>query len=256
MYFKFITFSFGLVILTLLIFGILQWSHVPAGNFLDWIVGMATFWWLLVIVTVPWNVHFDAKEVLAEAAQSAEKGIAVDAKQLNYARSIAQRSFWVAIALHIFSAASLYALAATGISAVGYIGAGAALLLTILRPSVRAYEYLARRLRAIQQEFQYPRADVMELRDRFNSLEITVKQLEQKFNLENPNSWATLQQQQREAIRQDLTRLNVGLEELRVINQSEHERLSRESKQAIAQLTADGQFLEHVREIIRFFKSA
>jgi hypothetical protein len=32
--------------------------------------------------------------------------------------------------------------------------------------------------------------------------------------------------------------------------------LSREARQAIAQLTTDGQFLDHVREIIRFFKTA
>ena len=35
----------------------------------------ACFWWLLLIVTVPWNIHFEAKEVLAEAAESKQKGV-------------------------------------------------------------------------------------------------------------------------------------------------------------------------------------
>jgi hypothetical protein len=45
------------------------------------------------------------------------------------------------------------------------------------------------------------------------------------------------------------------IEELRATNQIEHEGLGREARNAIAQLSVDGQFLEHVREIIRFFKS-
>ncbi len=69
----FISSIVGIVVLVLTAFGLLQWLHIPAGSFLDWVIGGASFWWLLVIVTVPWNVHFQAKEVLAEAAQSIEK---------------------------------------------------------------------------------------------------------------------------------------------------------------------------------------
>jgi hypothetical protein len=136
MYFNFfIGSSLGIMILVLLAFSVLQWFHIPTGNFLDWVIGGASFWWLLVIVTVPWNVHFQAKEVLAEGAQSTEKGIPVDEKQLEYVKVLARRSLFVALALHLFSAVGLYTLAATGISAVGYISSGAALLLTGLRPA-------------------------------------------------------------------------------------------------------------------------
>ncbi len=95
--------SIGIVILVLLAFSVLQWFHIPAGNFLDWVIGGASFWWLLVIVTVPWNVHFQAKEVLAEGAQSTEKGIPVDEKQLEYVKVLARRSLLVALALYHFT---------------------------------------------------------------------------------------------------------------------------------------------------------
>ena len=75
MYYNFIGFSFGLGVLVLLAFGVLQWLHVPAGSFIDWVIAIAIFEWLLVIVTVPWNIHFDAKAVLDEAAASAQKEI-------------------------------------------------------------------------------------------------------------------------------------------------------------------------------------
>ncbi|MEH2109247.1 hypothetical protein [Nostoc sp.] len=246
----------GIVVVVLAAFGLLQWLHIPAGNFLDWVIGGASFWWLLVIVTVPWNVHFQAKEVLAEAAQSKEKGIPVDEKQVKYVTVLAKRSLWVAIALHLFSAVGLYTLAVTGISTVGYISSGAALLLTILRPAIRAYEYLYARLAMIRQEWKYPREDIFELRDRFSILEQKIQSLEDQLNPEQPYSLAATQQRFSEETRRDLARIAANLEELRATNQTEHERLGREARNAIAQLSTDGQFLDHVREIIRFFKTA
>ncbi|MBD2511561.1 hypothetical protein H6G91_30690 [Nostoc muscorum FACHB-395] len=246
----------GIVVVVLAAFGLLQWLHIPAGNFLDWVIGGASFWWLLVIVTVPWNVHFQAKEVLAEAAQSTEKGIPVDEKQVKYVTSLAKRSLWVAIALHLFSAVGLYTLAATGISTVGYISSGAALLLTILRPAIRAYEYLYARLAMIRQEWKYPREDIFELRDRFSILEQKIQSLEDQLNPEQPYSLPATQQRFAEETRRDLARIAANFEELRATNQTEHERLAREARTAIAQLSTDGQFLDHVREIIRFFKTA
>ena len=251
----FISSIVGIVVLVLVSFGLLQWLHLPAGSFLDWIIGGASFWWLLVIVTVPWNVHFQAKEVLAEAAQSIEKGIPVDEKQLKYVRLLVKRSLWVALALHLFSAIGLYTLAATGISTVGYISSGAALLLTILRPAIRAYEYLYARLRMIRQEWQYPREDIVELRDRFSVLEQKVQRLEEQLDAEKSDSIVATQQRFSEETRRDLARIGAKLEELRATNQTEHERLTREARNAIAQLSTDGQFLDHVREIIRFFKT-
>ena len=257
MYYNFfISVNIGIVFLVLLVFAILQWLHIPTGSFLDWVIAVAIFEWLLVIVTVPWNIHFEAKEVIAEAAQSTEKGITVDQKQVKYAEMIAKRSLIVAVVLHLGSAIAFYTLAAAGISTIGYISSGAALLLTILRPTIRAYQYLAMRLAGIREQVKYPREDIVELRNRFANLEIAVKSLEEKFNPEYADSFISLQQRQWEAMRKDLNRISSSLEELRSTNQAEHQRLSREAQQAISQLTTDGQFLDHVREIIRFFKTA
>ncbi|QLE54445.1 hypothetical protein [Nostoc sp. TCL26-01] len=252
----FISSIVGIIVTVLLAFSVLQWFHVPAGNFLDWVIGGASFWWLLVIVTVPWNIHFQAKQVLAEAAQSQEKEIPVDAKQVRYVQGLAKRSLWVALGLHLFSAIGLYTLAATGISAVGYISSGAALLLTILRPTISAYEYLYSRLTMISQEWKYPREDIVELRHRFLEIEQKMQSLEDQLNPEQAYSLPATQQRFAEETRKELARIAANLEELRATNQAEHERLSREARNAIAQLSTDGQFLDHVREIIRFFKTA
>jgi hypothetical protein len=252
----YLSFGFLIVLLILLSFAGLHWLQIPTGSFLDWVIGVAIFGWLLTIVTVPWNIHFEAKEALAEAELSIEKGIPVDAKQVDYIKIVQSRSLWIVLALHLISAIVLYGLAIATISPVGYLGSGAALLLTVLRPAIRTYRYFAIRLALLRQQFQYPREDVLELRDRVRQLEGLTQQLEGQLNPDDPTAWAAIQQREIQAIRQDLTRFAAMQEELRSTNQAEHERLSREARQAIAQLTTDGQFLEHVREIIRFFKSA
>jgi hypothetical protein len=245
-----------LLLLALLGFGGLQWLNVPVGSLLDWVIGGAIFWWLVVIVTVPWNIYFQAKQTLAEAEASAERGITVQHRQVQYVAKLARRSLWAAIALHGLSAIGLYSLAAWGISAVGYIGSGAALLLTGLRPAVGAYQYFALRMIAMRQEWTYPREDIVELRQRLTSLEETVARLNQEMDPDRGFSWMATQQQALKDLRRELAQIGAALTEEAETNQREHDRLSREAQQAIAQLTTDGQFLDHVREIIRFFKTA
>ncbi len=249
-------FGLGLTIILLILFSVLQWLQISAGTFLDWVIACAIFWWLLLIVTVPWNIHFEAKEVLAEAEESKKKGIPVEPKQVEYVTKLARRSLGVALGLHLISTLGLYGLAWSGISLVGYLGAGAALLLTILRPSVRAYQYLSARLAMVRRQISYPREDVVELRNRFETVELTLKELQRQLNLKYADSWASQQEQRWQATRQDFTRLTADLETLKATNLSEHERLEKEAKNAIAQLTTDGKFLNHVREIIRFVKEA
>jgi hypothetical protein len=256
MYYSFAGFGVGTGIFLLLVFAVLQWLHIPAGSFIDWVIAIAIFEWLLLIVTVPWNIHFEAKEVLAEAAESTEKGIAVDEKQVKYVTVLVRRSLWLAVGLHLLSAIALYLLSATGISAVGYLSSGAALLLTILRPAIRGYQYLATRLTMIRRQFFHPREDIIELRSRFANIESTLQNLEAALNSDDPNSWVAVQERQQEATRRELTRLAASMENLRSTNQAEHIKLARDAESAIAQLTDDGQFLNHVREIIRFFKEA
>jgi len=174
----------------------------------------------------------------------------------NYVQQLSQRSLWVAIALHLLSAVGLYSLAVSGISAIGYISSAAALLFTILRPAIALYQYLADRLQAIGRTVRYPREDVVELRDRLTQVESNLQQLEYQFNVENSDSQAATVQRLTTALRQDLTQLATAHEDLKATNQADHERLSREGRNAISQLSTDGQVLDHVRELIRFFKEA
>ncbi len=248
--------SIGVVFFGLLVFALLQWLNIPAGSFVDWVIGATSFGWLMVIVTVPWNVFFEAKQVLAEATTSQTQGIAVDERQIDYVKQVSRLALGVAIALHLLSAVGLYALAAFGISAVGYVSSAATLLLTALRPILRAYQYLAERLSLIRQQVNYPRADVVTLLHQVSQLESHCQLLAAQLDLTAPDSWGSLQQQHWQTTRQEIARLQASWEQFQAKNALEHQQLSQQTQSAIAQLTEDSHFLQQVREIIRFFKSA
>ncbi len=160
------------------------------------------------------------------------------------------------IALHLFSTLVLYYLAATGISNVGYISSGLTLLLTILRPAIRGYQYLNAKLSTIKKEIKCPREDAIEFKHKIKTLEGKIKEIEKLLDPKNLDSLISQQKQKVCENQQQIARLTALLEADRAKNIVEHERLAREAKNAIAQLNEDSQFLGHVREIIRFVKTA
>ncbi len=248
------SFTTGVVLLALLTFGVLNWIGMPIGSFMDWLIGIITFVWLITVVTVPWNIHFEAKEVLSDARTSKEKNIQFDEKKLGYVRKLAFWGLVIALVLHIASAAILYWLAYAQISQVGYYGAVAALLLTLLRPSVRAYQYVSMRLYTIRQEIMYPRDDVATIYDTLENLKYQMQDIQSLLDVNEKESWRNVLQSKLSVHQNQLTHLKTNLDNLTESNQKEHERISKETQHAVAQLSEDGKFIDNLVEIIRFIK--
>lgn len=248
------SFASGVVLLALLTFGVLNWIGMPIGSFVDWLIGIVTFVWLMTVVTVPWNIHFEAKEVLNDAKTSKEKNIQFDDNKLNYVRKLAFWGLTIALILHLLSAAVLYWLAYTEVSQVGYYGAIAALLLTFLRPSVRAYQYISMRLYSIRQEILYPRDDVATLYGTLEDLKYQLQDIQRLLDINEQDSWRNVLQGKLILHQNQLSQLKANLDYLTESNQKEHERISKETQHAVAQLSEDGKFIDNLVEIIRFIK--
>ncbi len=247
---------FAVTILVLIAFAVLKYLQIPAGTLIDWVVGIAAFWWLTGITTIPWNMHFAAKEVLLEAQTSSQKGIQVNATDVGYAQRLSKRFLLIAIALHIISAVVLYLLAYYGVTAMGYLASLAAILLTFVRPLYRLYDYIVHRLQLIRHEIKYPRDDVYELGNKLEKMVGKVKELEATLDFSKEESWAGKQQAWITYLNGKLTELVKDTERMQQQNEKEHEQLARRSEQEIAKLSEDAQFLNQVRELIRFVKSA
>jgi hypothetical protein len=256
MYGSIAAFNSGLIFIALLAFGLLNWFQMPTGSLWDWAIGIGIFEWAILIVTVPWNIYFSAQAAVQTGKESQLQGISVEDRQIQYASGIATKSLIVAIGLHLGTAIGLYWLAINGITALGYWSSVGVLLLTLLRPAISTYEYLATRLSSMQEQFAYPRADILELRDRFQQLEYRVTDLTNRLDPNDDESWLSQQNNRWENNRAELSKITVSMADMKASNELDHQRLAQEARQAISQITVDGQFLEHARELIRFFKTA
>lgn len=252
----FVAMLFFMAVAALIVFFGLHWLHVPVGSLVDWLVGVAIFWWLGLVTTLPWNAHFAALGVVEEAQASREHGIVINEEHVAFARRVASRFRSLAIGLHLLTAAVLFGLAYYHVIAVGYPAAIAALALTFARPAGRAYEHLADRLRLMQHQVHYPREDVQELRNRVAELESQLNFIDKSLNIEETDSWAHRLVQKQAADARHFDRLDSLVEELTRTNAREHEALARQTAQEIARLSEDARFLNQVRELIRFVKDA
>jgi hypothetical protein len=248
-------------IIALVILGGLAWLILSTGgthtiSSLDWIIGLCTLAWLIIIVTVPWNIYFQARAIIVESVESKKRGITIDDEKITYTKRWADRALLLAITLHIATAMGMLYLATAGISFIGYFGAGAALILTIIRPIIRGYEYVRKRLSAINQEILYPREDIVEIRVKVETLQTNVEQLQFSLNTTEGNSWANDIESRFTNHNEMLEHLRQRLDNLQETNKLEHEKIARDAENAASKAMADAAIISHVREIIRFVKDA
>jgi hypothetical protein len=240
-------------ILLLIGYGVIHFFEIEITNLVDWIVGLSTFVWLVAIVVIPWNAHFRAKEVLYDAEISQRKNINIIDESLRYVEKVAKRSLYVAIGLHVFSAIVLLIIATMGISPVGYYGAGAALLLTLFRPTVQFYEYLKTRLTEIKKEFRMPREDVKELLASVQIMQKEIKDLESLLDKKaNSGSWRVGVEQKNVDLHSKIDDLENTLSGFQKETNKEITLVKTDAKQQFDKLVADSQILESVRVLAQF----
>ncbi len=233
-----------------------QWLKLPLTPNLDAGIGIVTLIWLFFIVTVPWNVYFQAQQILFDAQVSRTRGIAVDESALAYAARWARIAFLIAIGLHVATALALALLAWSGIGFIGWFGAAAAIVLTGVRPGLRAYAHVRNRLSRIGSELEVPREDAYELRQRLATAEAELRTLTQQLDLNQAGSFAENASQRLQALEQRATASDDRHNDLAEHTRLELVRVERDAKNTVAQVLGDAAVVGHVRELVRFFKQA
>ncbi|MBL8923032.1 MAG: hypothetical protein JNJ54_29555 [Myxococcaceae bacterium] len=138
--------------------------EVPLVQVATLAAGLAALAWLLVVIVMPWNLVFQAKRVVAEAARSRAAGLAIDEAQVDEAKRLYGRMWKVAVALHLGSAACLGLSAVVWGERLAAIFAVLFLVSTVGRPAIVVYGELRRRLTQALTEVTFPRDDVAAVR--------------------------------------------------------------------------------------------
>lgn len=154
-----------------------SWRGVPPETLLTWGAGGAALLWLIVLVTLPWNLHFRAREVLAEMRRSQAAGINVTAEQLAFAEKVKRWTLFTSLTIHFVSAGVALLIAVFTGARLGYPFAGFYLLSSLVRPATASMQQVRRRLEHIAEDTRFPREDVMKLRGQVEAHEQAVKEL-------------------------------------------------------------------------------
>lgn len=139
--------------------------------------GAVSLFWLLVLLTVPWNLYFQARGLIREIAISRKRGIDVPQEREAEARRICRRMAWIAVGAHLLSAAVIAVITYFSGLQVGYYFAGFYLVSTLFRPAAAYFTQLRKLLDGMLREVKYPREDVAELRSKVQRLEQTTKSM-------------------------------------------------------------------------------
>ncbi|WP_219469285.1 hypothetical protein [Nonomuraea rhizosphaerae] len=166
------------VIAALITAWLVLYAGVEPSTLVSLGVGGICLLWLLVILTVPWNLCFGARQVLYDIRISRELGIEVAQHREEEARRIARRMLALAITGHVASAAVITIVTYVSGASLGYWFAGFYLLATAFRPAGAYTSHLRDRIKALGREVRYPRLDVVELRDKVNDLDTFTDRLE------------------------------------------------------------------------------
>ncbi|ORT56477.1 hypothetical protein [Streptomyces sp. CB03238] len=174
---------FGAVLAVVVTAAALILAHavgVPPAVVLGAAAGVVGLLWLLLLLTVPWNLYFRAHAVLGEIAVSRDKGLKVPTARDTEAARIARTMLRAAVAGHVVTAVVAVAVARATGQPVGYWLAGLFLLSTLFRPAGAWFIQLRRRLGTLLKDVTYPRDDVVELRALVDRLDSGVQVLEAK----------------------------------------------------------------------------
>jgi len=125
---------------------------------------VAALTWMVVLVTVPWNLYFAARQIVADGAVSRGRGIDGRPDQVAEAGRIASRMLRFAISAHVGTALLTAVAAYVADVPAGYYVAGLFLLSTVVRPAAAYLAHLRHRLTVLGRETTHPRDDVVTLK--------------------------------------------------------------------------------------------
>jgi len=156
-------------------------AGVDLSQLLSVVAGAGALGWLIVLVSVPWNLYFGARQVLAGIEASRRRDIHVEPGDEAEARRIQRRMLGFALGGHVVTALGAGLIGYLAKETAGYYFMGFYLLSAAIRPAVAYFSHLRKRIGELTRETSYPRDDVVTLRSSVDDLTATVKRLEEEL---------------------------------------------------------------------------
>jgi hypothetical protein len=208
-----------------------------------WTVGaaFAALTWMTVLVTVPWNLYFGARRVVADQNRRDTRP-----DQKAEALRIARAMLRFAIGGHIGTAVVTAAVAWVSGEVVGYYLAGFFLASTAVRPAGAYFAHLRLRIGALQHETAFPRDDVLTLKGRVATLEADLAALREQAD------------ERLKGVDDDLRRAAADTAHMRVLLSEDRQtidRMVRRVEAAVEGVSDHQELLTGLRALVRMIRS-
>jgi hypothetical protein len=235
--------------------------RVPTATLLTIAVVAVALSWLVVLVTVPWNLYFAARRAAQEMAVSRDRGITVRADYDDEARRISRRMLRFALGGHVGTAIAAAVIASASGNKTGYYVAGIFLLATMFRPASAYLFHVRERIGVFTRESMQPRDDVITLGERMDEVSALARQSADDLHRIQA-SLADMIAHNRNLLGADLSRLRETQEADRAQAQARHDELKRQLDQMVRRIeaTLDGisdhqELLTGLRALVRMVRS-
>jgi hypothetical protein len=246
---------------TLLIAWAARVVRVPAVTLLTIAAVVIALTWLVVLVTVPWNLYFAARRAAQEMEVSRDRGIAVQSAYDAEARRISSRMLRFALGGHVGTAITAAVIAYVSGNKTGYYVAGIFLLATMFRPASAYFLHVRERIKVFTRESMHPRDDVITLWERMGEVSALARQTTDDLHRTQATLADTIEHT-RNLLGADLSRLQETQEAERAHAHSRHDDLKRQIDQMVRRIeaTLDGisdhqELLAGLRALVRMVRS-
>ncbi|HET6737576.1 MAG TPA: hypothetical protein VFH76_01530 [Kribbella sp.] len=167
----------GALVVTVVAVVLVVIAGLSLQEILTLFLGALCLLWLILLLTVPWNLLFQAQALMHEIRTSRARGIHVSDEQEPEARRIAARMRWFAVGAHLASAGIAALITYLSGGAIGYYLAGLYLISTFFRPAGAYFAYLRDRMTSMLREVKHPRDDLVETLRRLENLQADLDML-------------------------------------------------------------------------------
>lgn len=205
---------------------------------------------LFVVVKLPWDLYFAARNVQRTQADATGRKVAVpDTDRLETAR-LARRLLALCLGLHVLGAVLAGgALQLTGGSSGPWV-AGAFLLSMGLRPTVAMVQHVRRRLQVLQRRAKVPLDDAVALAQRLKDVEKRVRRLYE--TVEHDHTGLLAVHGRTEALAHDL---DARMTDLDHRQRKDLDRVMVEVERTIEKLTRDQEILAGLRAFLHMVRT-
>jgi len=223
-------------------------------------IGMAAFalFGLWLLVKLPWDLYFSARDVVIAQDESARRGLFVEDDDALFAARAARRLLLLSVGLHVVFASIALALARYDLLPMGYVFSVAYLGSMFFRPARVAYRHLKARLSALRSRAVVPREDAQFLRREVTSVLSSLQALQRRLDKDEKaadelRGAVALQGQRMES---ELDRARLEVRELTLKSEENHARVLRELERTVEKLTDNEELLNGLRAFVRLVKTA